>query len=172
MHSEATRHHQTHSLDGDSFSNSEGPTPISQVAVGRTRLPRAGGPLIRVNTSLGRTRRSGFLHLFQGSRGTLSKNLQGNSPLSSLLPQRNIWRCSHAISCSPTITYRMGPLSATPVIEVTRFPQYCSALASQFVQRLSLGFRLRSLASLSPKALHFPAPCFPRPLTTHIEFKG
>ena len=36
MHLEATRHHQTHSLDGDSFSNSEGPTLISQVAVGPT----------------------------------------------------------------------------------------------------------------------------------------
>lgn len=67
---------------------------------------------------------------------------------------------------------RMGPLSATPVIDVTPFSWYYSALASQFVQRLSLGFRLRSLASLFPKALYFPVPCFPRPLTTHIEFKG
>ena len=77
--------------------------------------------------------------------------------------------CSHAISYSPTITGLTGPLSITPAIEATRFSL---ALASQFVQRLSLGFRLRSLASLFPKALYFPVPCFPRPLTTHIEFKG
>ena len=164
MHSEATRHQQTHSLDGDSFSNSKGPTLISQVARGQRPLPRAAGPLIRVNAPLGRTRRSGLLHLFQGSGRTLSKNLQRDSPLSSPLPQRNIWRCSHAISCSPTITGLTGPLSITPAIEATPFSL---TLASQFVQRLSLGFRLRSLASLFPKALYFPVPSFLRPLTTH-----
>lgn len=136
---------------------------MSQVARGQRRLPRAAGPLIRVNASLGRRRRSGLPHLFQGSGGTLSKNLQGDSPLSSPLLPRNIWRCSHAISCSPMITCLTGPLSIIPVIEATPFSWFYSALASQFVQRLSSRFRLRSLASLFPKALYFPAPASPAP---------
>lgn len=129
------------------------------MARGQRRLPRAAGPLIRVNAPLGRMRRSGLLHLFQGSGGTLSKNLQGDSPLSSPLPQRNIWM----FTCYFILSYNHRPHRASLYHPSDRGHSVLSGSSISVCAKTLLGVPSQEPGFPVSQSLVLPCPLLPPP---------
>jgi len=160
MHSEATRHQQTHSLDGDSFSNSKGPTPISQVARGQRRLPESSRSSYPCQRTLGENEEVRAPPLIPGVRtDSQQKSPKGFASIFSTPPKEHL----EVFTCYFMLSYNHRPHRASLYHPSDRGHSVLSDSSISICTKTLLGVPSQEPGFPVPQSLVLPCPLLPPP---------